>query len=296
MRLPHLIIVEEVLPEVRRKMALYLHKDGMSQERIAGLLGTSQAMVSRYLRRRSELHADLEPIVGQVSMELSAAASMGEDPDQLTERFCRTLDRCISMGMLDSRYRSRFGRDPPAYFKVYRSESGRAAVLDELERAVEYLMSHPIPDLIPALKVNIAGGPAGARDLNDIASYPGRLPDRNGRLTQPSPPEYGASRHLASVLLSAMRYDPSITSAISLAFNVPVRSAMACGENDLVQLDRSSGSIHELLQREGPGKNRMVADPGDFGIEPCLYIFGASPLETAARAVELQNRIGDNNE
>ncbi|MBN1390268.1 MAG: hypothetical protein JXA22_06475 [Candidatus Thermoplasmatota archaeon] len=273
-------------------MAVSLYTEGRSQEMIACIIGISQAMVSRYLRQQSELHYDLGPIVDTISLELCAAASTGEGPDELTDRFCRILDRQISLGMLDDRYRSRFGREFSRHLTGWTREGGRVRVLEDLEKAVEYLRSHPIPGLIPALKVNIACGTQGASCLHDIASYPGRLPDRNGSLTEPRPPEFGASRHLASVLLAAMGRDASITSVISLAFNGPARSALAQGNIEFLQLDRSSGSIQELLSREGAGEYRMVADPGDFGIEPCLYIFGASPLETAARAVDLQKRIG----
>lgn len=289
---PHLIIVEEVLPEVRRRMAVLLYSEGMSQETISQLLGTSQAMVSRYLRQRTELHSDLEPMVQMITNELTAAASAGEGSEQLTDRFCLSVDRALSKGLLDARYRSRFGREPCRGCIGALKEGGRVKVLEDLEKAVSYLRTHPIPNLVPALKVNIASGVEQAESIDDIASYPGRLPDRRGKITDPLPPEFGASRHLAALLLTAMRFDPSLRSVISLAFNEKVRFALKENDRSFKELDRSSSTIEELLEKDGPGASGIVVDPGDFGIEPCLYIFGSSPLEISARAVELQRIIG----
>lgn len=290
---PHLIIVEEVLPEVRRRMAVFLHRDGMSQEKISQILGTSQAMVSRYLRQRTDLHPDLEPMVRAITNELTAAASAGEDPEQLTDRFCLSVDRAVCRGMLNARYRSRFGREPGKACIGSFKEGGRVKVLEDLEKAVRYLGNHPIPDLVPALKVNIATGVEPSKGLDDIASYPGRLPDRKGRITNPLSPEFGVSHHLAAALLAAMVSDPSIRSVISLAFNDNIRSVLKKGNQTFQELDRSSSTLEGLLKKMGPGEGGMVVDPGDFGIEPCLYIFGTSPLEVSARAVEIQEMIGD---
>ncbi|MGA1873433.1 MAG: thiamine-phosphate synthase family protein [Thermoplasmatota archaeon] len=287
-----MIIVEEVLPEVRRRMAVSLYSEGMSQEYISGLLGTSQAMISRYLRMESELHPDLVPLVDILSKEMTAAAQAGEDQEQLTERFCLSVDRSMSLGMLDARYRSRFGREPCKACMGSYKEGSRIKVLEDLEKAVRYLSTHPIPGLVPALKVNIASGVDEAKNTGDVASYPGRLPDRGGRITEPLNPEFGASRHLAAVLIAAMASDPSVRSVISLAFNDGIRAVLKLGNQRFQELDRSSSTIEKLLEMNGPGKSGIVVDPGDFGIEPCLYIFGASPLEVSARAVEIQNMIG----
>jgi len=292
---PHLIIVEEVLPEVRRRMAVLLYSEGMSQENISQLLGTSQAMVSRYLRQGSELHLDLEPMVRMITNELTAAASTGEGPEQLTDRFCVSLDRSISRGMLDDRYRSRFGREPGRACMGMLREGGRIKVLEDLEKAIVYLRKHRIPHLVPALKVNIASAIEMAEGTEDIASYPGRLPDRGGRISDPLPPEFGASRHLAPLLLAAMRSDPSLRSVISLAFNDTVRSALNESGQSFLELDRRSEKLEDLLGNHGAGTSGIVVDPGDFGIEPCLYIFGSSPLEISARAVEIEKMMGDSN-
>ena len=92
-----------------------------------------------------------------------------------------------------------------------------------------------------------------------------------------------------------MRFDPSLRSVISLAFNDPVRFALKEGGQSFLELDRRSDILEDLLGKQGSGASGIVVDPGDFGIEPCLYIFGSSPLEISARAVEIERMIGGSN-
>ena len=294
---PHIIIVEEILPEVRRRMARSLYEEGMTQGRIAILLGTSQAMVSRYLGQTGSTPEELIPIVERLSRELIVAASAGDGPEELTDRFCLIVDRCISDGLLDERYRTRFGREPCRICMGNDPEKGgRIQMLEDMRTAVQFLRSHSIKDLIPALKVNFAYGTVNAVSEQEVVSFPGRLPDRNGMIQEPMPPEFGASKHLASVLLSAMKNDRSIRAVISLAFNEKVKTAVK-GLNPAPQIiDRSEAGLIELLERKGPGDSGLLVDPGDFGIEPCLYIFGSSPLDVVSVAVDLQKRIGDMDE
>lgn len=294
---PHIIVVEEVLPEVRRKMARALYSEGMSQENIAQIIGTSQAMISRYLSLDREPIEDILSVVERVSRELVVAVLAGAGPEEITERFCITMETIISEGHLDKRYISRFGRAPCRSCMGPTSDGGGSfSMLEDLNTAVRFLRSHPIPDLIPALKVNIAYGSEGGKEIQDVASFPGRLPDRGGMVQEPVPPEFGVSKHLASALLSAMMGDSGKRAVISLAHGEKLEKALKMNGKSFLLLDRSKEGLHDLLERSGPNDMTFVVDPGDFGIEPCLYIFGGSPLEVVSLAVEVQKRISDINE
>lgn len=294
---PHIIVVEEILPEVRRRVAISLYREKMPQEKIAAVVGTSQAMVSRYIRQDSSPPKELVSLIEKVSRELIVAALAGNGPAEITNRFCMVVDRCISEGMLDERYRTRFGREPCRICMGTDPDgSERIRMLEDMGTAVHFLKTYPITDLIPALKVNLAYGIPNAENEQEVASFPGRLPDRNGRIQDPMPAEFGASKHLASVLLCAMKNDHNVRAVISLAFNMKVRTALDNSNAGYLVMDRSETDLRELLERHGPGDKGLIVDPGDFGIEPCLYIFGSSPFDVVSLAVGLQKRIGDINE
>ena len=288
---PHVLIVEEVLPEIRRRFAVALYRSGTSQEEISSLLGVSQAMVSRYLKADTKIPHSLEEAVSRITRELVVAALAGEDRDELTERLCIQLDSAVSGGMITERYRERWGRDLPMCATGKGAGPGtRARILEDLSTSVRYLMKRPIPDLISALKVNLAIGIDGAEDEADVASFPGRLSDTDGRIQEPRPPEFGVSRHLSRSLLGAMRGNEMVNTVMSLRYDERIEGMLRRNSLAPICLDRDAEGLEDLL-RGGTGPDNIVVDPGDFGIEPCMYLFGSSPLEVVSRAVDLQTML-----
>jgi predicted fused transcriptional regulator/phosphomethylpyrimidine kinase len=74
-------------------------------------------------------------------------------------------------------------------------------------------------------------------------------------------------------------------------FGPDVSSAIASMGEGLPVLDRKGHPMEETLSDEGMKLGSFFADPGDFGIEPCLYIFGPSPLDVVHKAYELEKAI-----
>ncbi len=289
---PQLIICEEVLPHVRKRLAKELSASGSSQSEISSKLGTSQAMVSRYLKDQDGPPATLGRMVSRMTRELSAAAVSGEDVRGLTDRFCRSADLCMAEGMLAERYRERFGTEPPSCcFGPTGPMTERSRLLDELSSAVLFLKARPIPGLIPAVKLNMAYALPGAESRDLVASFPNRLPDHNGAIGDPRPPEFGASRHLSSVLLAAIRGRSGISAVMNTRSGPDVLTGISAMGDEVSVLDRSRRTMEEFLSEEGTLTTPFIVDPGDFGIEPCLYIFGTSPLEVAHRAFELHRTL-----
>ncbi|MFW3145830.1 MAG: thiamine-phosphate synthase family protein [Thermoplasmatota archaeon] len=289
---PHIVVTEEILPEVRRRMAMSLYSRGMSQTVIAQLLGTSQARVSKYLKEETRLPASLEELVDTISKELETAAIAGSGRSELTDRFCGLLESCMAEGMLRERYTERFGEGScRCCYGTTGAGSSRSIVLEDLALAVEFLKGEPIPRLVPALKINIAYALPGASSPMDVASFPGRIPDRNGILMDPYRSEFGASKHLAGKLIEVIRGGGDLRAVISLRYDEDVGALlekMGCGK-DLVKSE--GGGKKSAVGKRTWDPDTVMVDPGDFGIEPCLYIFGRTPLEVARKAAELHARI-----
>jgi predicted fused transcriptional regulator/phosphomethylpyrimidine kinase len=122
------------------------------------------------------------------------------------------------------------------------------------------------------------------------------LPDRNGTLLDPPDPEFGASKHLASTLLVLMENDPAIRAVVSIIYNENVGEGINGMGKETLMMDRRSGDLRKSIKDHDGPVPRFLIDPGDFGIEPCLYIFGTSPLEVVSLVVEIQNRMDDQSE
>ncbi|MEA3559054.1 MAG: thiamine-phosphate synthase family protein [Candidatus Thermoplasmatota archaeon] len=288
MQIPQIIIVEEVLPEVRRRTARALYGSGWSQSRIAGLLGTSQAMVSRYLKEPGRIAPSLERMVDRISQEIEVAALANASKEDLVDRSCMVIETSMRRGDMIDRYRERFGDlKVRSCYGSGGSVPSRVRVLEDLQLAVLYLMEAPITDLVPAVKINIAYAFEGASSRDDVAAFPGRIPDSNGRMLRPLPPEFGASDHLAGVLLAAVESTPWIGAAMNLRVTDLIVKIIREMEGTREMVD--DGQINK--ERSGEEQVLFSVHPGDFGIEPCLYIFSGSPLTLVRFAVKLQEYI-----
>jgi predicted fused transcriptional regulator/phosphomethylpyrimidine kinase/predicted transcriptional regulator len=296
MRIPETIIVEEVLPEARRKAAMELHARKWHQSRISSVLGTSQSMISRYLTEDHDPKPSLQRMVDTVAGEIVAGALSGEDLEALSVRFCSITRTCMRMGLLKERFEERFGsRAHPFVFGEDPSHGTRFDVLNDLERSLELLKGKDLRRMVPALKINMAQAIEDAGTVEDVASFPGRLIDRNGVIIGARPPEFGASSHLAGILLEAMEKDRSVRAAGSVVFSKEIRQVIEEGKLRIIDRSAERGG---LPIDEG---SRYVADPGDFGVEPCLYVFGISAMEVAIRILDIgeslvEGRVSNENQ
>jgi predicted fused transcriptional regulator/phosphomethylpyrimidine kinase len=140
--------------------------------------------------------------------------------------------------------------------------------------------------------VNIAQAVEGAFSKEEVASFPGRLMERNGRITGALPAEFGASRHLANTLLWAMEGHPEVRSVINLGFCQGTERILE-SRGSLLVLDRNTGSMEGVLKDRTGESLRYLVDPGDFGVEPCLYIFGRSSRDVVLETLELGEILND---
>jgi predicted fused transcriptional regulator/phosphomethylpyrimidine kinase len=101
----------------------------------------------------------------------------------------------------------------------------------------------------------------------------------DGRVFAVAPPEFGASSHLAEVLLNVAQHTHSLTSVMNVRLGVDVIKA--------------ARSVHLPLTNSLKNVSVLLADRGGFGKEPCLYIFAPTAIEVARIAETLATRLGE---
>ena len=284
------MISEELIPAIRRSVARSLYNGGMSQGVISSLIGTSQAMVSKYVKSEAKPEESLRVLVEEISSEITTAAMAGEGTVELTERLNIDVLKALERGRLCKRHKE---MSAPSDCKIClrgSSSGDRSSVIRDLNLSAIYLESNPIPLLIPAVKVNVAQAVEDAETIDDIASFPGRISFHGGRVNH-LPPDFGISQHLASVLLSVLRSGERYRSVINLRFDESVKKTLEKMGQPPLHIARSDKDVLDTLEERGGGKNGLVADPGDFGIEPCLYIFGISALDVVRRASIIHDHL-----
>ncbi len=94
----------------------------------------------------------------------------------------------------------------------------RALVISALEDAVGELSRSMDAGLIPEVGSNIAYALPDARDKDDVAAVQGRIVRLFGQPHPVGPVDFGASDHVARIVLTAMKFDPGIRSAANIRY------------------------------------------------------------------------------
>jgi len=183
---------------------------------------------------------------------------------------------------------------------LYR-EAERLEVLEDLNQAVHLLEeSKTFSRLIPESQTNIGMSLREPESPMDIAAVPGRIVKIGNRAKASAAPQFGASKHVAAAILTAMKYDPANRAAINIRYDQ--RLLEICEKLNLISspYDRSS-EPEDVKNREGGTipwgteqaikKARRVPDViyhiGDFGKEPMTVVLGKSACQVVRTALKI---------
>jgi hydroxymethylpyrimidine kinase/phosphomethylpyrimidine kinase len=228
-----------------------------------------------------------------LSQGLSVADAIGEAKQFTT--------RAISMGL---EIGSGHGpTNPYAHIMVLK---GREAALQELRRALDRLVRHPLGRLIPEVRSNLAYALPGALGYQEVAAFPGRISQVGDQVIVCREPAFGASRHVARVVLSAMQQDPSFRSAMNIRYSRAILATCRDLNLRVVSFDRREES-REVKEKEGlslewgtrqalRGQEAMpdlVFDEGDVGKEPMIRVLGRDPHEVVEKVIRIGKALKD---
>lgn len=176
-------------------------------------------------------------------------------------------------------------------------QTERDQVLLKLKEAADYFVSNPKSYLlIPEIRVNIVYALSDAKDEKDVAAIPGRITSAFNRAIYCMPPAFGASDHVARVVLTAMKYNKDKRSAIDIRYYDNIVKKL----DDVYIFDRRQ-EPPESREKEGHTMNFMVdtafrkkgkiptyiVDLGDIGKEPTIFIIDNDPLTVVKKSLEL---------
>jgi len=179
--------------------------------------------------------------------------------------------------------------NPSAY--VLR-EMERYRVIQELKQAVDVLKEEKVGYLIPEVSSNLGNALPNAEGIEDIAAFPGRIIRFKDSVATLSDPEFGASQHIANIILTVMNFDPEYCSAMNIRYSKE-NVARLRGKGFLVGHFDRRFEPKRVKQREGSSlewgvgevlrKLRQVPDfiydQGDVGKEPMIRVLGKNPQE-----------------
>ena len=94
----------------------------------------------------------------------------------------------------------------------------RWELFQRVSGAVETLKDEKIGQLIPEVQSNLGVGLEGARTHQDVIGFPGRIVKHGENIVTLSPPQFGGSRHVANIVLTAMRYNPDKRAVMNIKY------------------------------------------------------------------------------
>jgi len=196
------------------------------------------------------------------------------------------------------------GQGPTNHFAPVFREGERYRCIEELKQAVARLKSGQTGNIVPEIQSNFGYALTGASSAEEVAAVPGRLIRVGENVETLHDPAFGASSHVAQVILAAMRFDGSCRSAMNIRFSdeaVDILKALkfevasfdrACEPQDVKLREGSSlewGTTDTLTRHKGIPD--AVFDRGEVGKEPMIRILGRNPAEVADKVLKISKAL-----
>jgi len=167
----------------------------------------------------------------------------------------------------------------------------RYAAWESVSVAAEALARRLTLAWVPEVGINVAYALPGAATAEDVCALRGRIHRVGTGLAVTGPAAFGASKHVARIVLAAMRFDPTVRSAVNLKFT----------DANLRRVARAGFRLGTFDRREQPaGTSTMdwgttaairalggvpdaVHDPGGPGKEGMIRVLGRTPEDVVRK-------------
>jgi len=182
-------------------------------------------------------------------------------------------------------------------------DAQKVQVLSSIQKAIESIeASSNFAHLIPESQSNIAMALPEAKSIEDIAAIPGRIVKIGNRGHASAVPVFGASSHVAKMVLVAMKYNAEMRSAMNIKY-----------DKSLVKIAKAKFAVSSYDRRKEPKEIKMqegrsttwgaeqaikkagkvpdiIYHEGDWGKEPMIVVLGRDAEDVARKAIFLADR------
>ena len=302
--------MEAFLPSMRALVARRLSEEGDSQGKISRLLGITQASVSNYLS------ADLREIYSKLS-SIGISPEEGEkygsllaedvkkNPVYAVSTLYSIWSNLLGKGILCGFHREGYPFLAECDVCVKMFGSGRSlapGARERVSRAVALLeSSRSFVLIMPEVSVNIAYAEGEASSPEEVIAIPGRIVKVGSYARSLSRPEYGASSHLARVLIQIRARRKDVHAVMNLRFD---RRMAAVLRRLRLKILRTGGEypsdvedpiVEGMRRRVATSKEYdAIIDIGGLGVEPSLYLLGSDPVKRAELAIKVSRDYSTN--
>jgi hydroxymethylpyrimidine kinase/phosphomethylpyrimidine kinase len=196
------------------------------------------------------------------------------------------------------------GFGPTHHFGALYQQAARYDVLLEWEEGVTQLRRGGIAALMPEGQSNLGLALTHATMLPEVAAWEGGIVRVGEEIHPVGSPRFGASRHVATMILAAMRIDSKYRSAMNMRYGEDILQACQAAHLRLAPLVGPSapGEAHGT---EGMSGVAGIADvrlgmetvpdiiynPGAMGQEAMVWVLGHNAVEVSRKVLLIRHHL-----
>jgi hydroxymethylpyrimidine/phosphomethylpyrimidine kinase len=159
--------------------------------------------------------------------------------------------------------------------------------------------------LVPEVQTNLGYALPEAESREEVAAFPGRIHRVGEGVQELAPPAFGATQHVASVILAAMTHDPSVRSAMNIRYDKAIVAACRRAKLSVGTFDRSKEppvvrrregaslewGTNEAIRRAKGRVPDVIYDEGGLGKEAMIRVLGRSPQQVVDKVLAIQEAM-----
>lgn len=165
-------------------------------------------------------------------------------------------------------------------------------ILSMMKETQQRLLELNMVELIPAVQMNVGYALTDARGIEDVAAFPGRIGHHQEKVWIKGDPVFGASSHVARLIITYMRHFPHIRSCVNIKYDESTIEKARKKGMYVVYFDRKQ-EPENIKEAEGRSLDFLVEkilevvdippdiiyDTGDTGKEPIIRLFAEDPIK-----------------
>jgi hydroxymethylpyrimidine/phosphomethylpyrimidine kinase len=208
----------------------------------------------------------------------------------------------ISKGMIYKAIlaRERVGMGVPCAnpLAILRIEAQKAPMLEQLEDAGHELEEVMDSTLLPEVGTNMGYAVLGALEPNEVAAFDGRIVRIRTRARRIGAARFGASKHVARIVLAASSRNPEIRCAMNAKYSEENVEACKKARLSVATFDRAkepkgvssmTWGVLWAIDKHGSVPD-IIFDKGGIGKEPMIRILGRDPPEVISKLKRIKSK------